>query len=79
MAGKTIGYIRVSTFEQNTDRQLEGMKFDRTFTDKVSGKDTITPQLEEMLLFVREGDIIRVHSIDRLWCINSNFQRSVVN
>lgn len=66
MAGKTIGYMRVSTFEQNTDRQLEGMEFDRTFIDKASGKDTVRPQLEEMLLFVREGDIIRVHSIDRL-------------
>ena len=66
MAGKTIGYMRVSTFEQNTDRQLNGMEFDRTFIDKASGKDTVRPKLEEMLLFVREGDIICVHSIDRL-------------
>jgi DNA invertase Pin-like site-specific DNA recombinase len=66
MAGKTIGYMRVSTFEQNTNRQLEGMEFNRTFIDKASGKDTVRPQLEEMLLFVREGDIIRVQSIDRL-------------
>ena len=66
MAGKLIGYTRVSTYEQNTDRQLDGMTFDRMFTDKASGKDTDRPQLEEMLLFVREGDIIRVHSIDRL-------------
>lgn len=66
MSGKTIGYMRVSTFEQNTDRQLDGMTFDRTFIDKASGKDIVRPQLEEMLLFVREGDIIRVHSIDRL-------------
>ena len=66
MAGKRIGYVRVSTFEQNTDRQLEGMEFDRTFTDKASGKDTVRPQLEEMLLFVRDSDTIRVHSIDRL-------------
>jgi DNA invertase Pin-like site-specific DNA recombinase len=66
MAGELIGYTRVSTYEQNTDRQLDGMTFDRMFTDKASGKDTARPQLEEMLLFVREGDIIRVHSIDRL-------------
>ena len=37
--GKTIGYIRVSSFEQNPDRQLNGIKLDKTFTDKVSGKD----------------------------------------
>jgi DNA invertase Pin-like site-specific DNA recombinase len=40
MGGHTIGYIRVSTFEQNTDRQLEGIELDKVFTDKASGKDT---------------------------------------
>lgn len=66
MAGNIIGYKRVSTFEQNIDRQLEGMTFDREFIDKASGKDLHRPQLEEMLSYIREGDTIRVHSIDRL-------------
>ena len=64
--GKIIGYVRVSTFEQNIDRQLEGFKLDRVFTDKLSGKDTNRPALDEMLDYVRDGDIIIVHSMDRL-------------
>ncbi len=66
MKGQRIGYIRVSSVEQNTDRQLEGVELDRTFTDKASGKDTKRPALEELLRFVREGDVVIVHSIDRL-------------
>ena len=66
MKGKRIGYIRVSSVEQNTDRQLEGLEFDRTFIDKVSGKDVNRPALAEMLRYVREGDLITVHSLDRL-------------
>ena len=62
----TIGYIRVSTVEQNTDRQLDGLAFDKTFTDKCSGSSTNRPALEAMLEFVREGDTVNVHSIDRL-------------
>ena len=62
----TIGYIRVSTVEQNTDRQLDGLQFDKTFTDKCSGGSTNRPALEAMLEFVREGDTVNVHSIDRL-------------
>ena len=62
----TIGYIRVSTVEQNTDRQLDGLQFDKTFTDKCSGGSTTRPALESMLEFVREGDTVNVHSIDRL-------------
>jgi hypothetical protein len=46
MKGHIIGYIRVSTFEQNTDRQLEGIKLDKVFTDKASGKDTKSPALD---------------------------------
>jgi len=64
--GKIIGYVRVSTFEQNIDRQLEGFKLDRVFTDKLSGKDTNRPALDEMLDYVRDGDLIIVHSMDRL-------------
>ena len=64
--GKTVGYIRVSTFEQNPGRQLEGYTLDRTFIDKISGKSKKRPKLEEMLNYVREGDTILVHSMDRL-------------
>jgi DNA invertase Pin-like site-specific DNA recombinase len=66
MSGQRIGYIRVSTFDQNTERQLEGIKVDRIFTDKASGKDIKRPQLEELMIFVRTGDTVVVHSMDRL-------------
>lgn len=66
MSGKILGYVRVSTFDQNPGRQLEGIKLDRSFTDKASGKDTNRPQLEALLDYVRDGDIIKVHSMDRL-------------
>jgi len=66
MKGKRVGYIRVSSVDQNTVRQLEGIRLDRVFTDKASGKDTKRPQLEAMLEFVREGDLVVCHSMDRL-------------
>ena len=66
MAGQKIGYIRVSSTDQNTDRQLDGMTFDQTFTDKVSGKSQDRPQLQAMLKHVRQGDEVFVHSLDRL-------------
>jgi DNA invertase Pin-like site-specific DNA recombinase len=66
MAGQHIGYIRVSSLDQNTQRQLEGVELDRIFTDKASGKDTKRPQLDELLRFIREGDTLVVHSMDRL-------------
>ena len=66
MTGHKIGYIRVSSAEQNTERQLDGLTMDRVFTDKISGKSTDRPQLQEMLRFVREGDHLFVHSMDRL-------------
>ena len=66
MAGKTVGYIRVSSFDQNPDRQLEGIKLDKKFIDKASGKDINRPALEELINYVREDDIIFVHSMDRL-------------
>ena len=65
-AGQTVGYVRVSSTGQNEARQLDGIRVDRTFTDKASGKDTQRPQLQAMLDFVREGDIVVVHSMDRL-------------
>lgn len=66
MNGQKIGYVRVSSTDQNTERQLEGLTMDRLFTDKVSGKSTDRPQLQEMLRFVRDGDHLYVHSMDRL-------------
>ena len=66
MTGLRIGYIRVSSIDQNPERQLEGVALDKTFTDKASAKDINRPQLMEMLDFVREGDVIIVHSMDRL-------------
>jgi len=56
----------VSSADQNTARQLEGVELDRVFTDHLSGKDMARPQLEAMLAFVREGDTLLVHSMDRL-------------
>jgi DNA invertase Pin-like site-specific DNA recombinase len=66
MTGQRVGYIRVSTLEQQSARQLEGLELDRTFVDHASGKDTKRPQLEELLNFVRTGDTVIVHSMDRL-------------
>ena len=66
MTGQKIAYIRVSSSDQNTDRQLDGMTFDQTFTDKVSGKSQDRPQLQAMLKHVRQGDEVFVHSMDRL-------------
>lgn len=66
MKGHKVGYVRVSTFEQNTERQLDGVTLDRVFTDKASGKDTHRPQLQAALSHVREGDTLVVHSMDRL-------------
>lgn len=66
MSGKQIGYIRVSTLDQNTDRQLEGVELDRKFIDKASGKDMNRPQLQAALDYLRDGDTLVVHSMDRL-------------
>jgi EAL domain-containing protein (putative c-di-GMP-specific phosphodiesterase class I)/DNA invertase Pin-like site-specific DNA recombinase len=53
-------------FDQNPERQLEQIQVDKVFTDKASGKDTRRPELERLLAFVREGDTVVVHSMDRL-------------
>ena len=66
MPGQRVGYIRVSSFDQNPERQLESVQIDRTFIDRASGKDTQRPQLDALLAFVREGDAVLVHSMDRL-------------
>ena len=67
ITGQNIGYIRVSTTDQNTSRQLDNnIELHRTFIDKCSGKDTHRPELNTMLEFVRDGDCVYIHSMDRL-------------
>lgn len=64
-----VGYIRVSTAEQNTARQVELLTkygVDKVFEDKKSGKDKNRPGLQEMMSFIREGDTVIVESISRL-------------
>jgi DNA invertase Pin-like site-specific DNA recombinase len=63
---QNIGYIRVSSIGQNTERQLADVKLDRVFTDKASGKDANRPELTNCLNYLRAGDMLHVHSIDRL-------------
>jgi len=69
MSGQFVGYIRVSSVDQNTERQenqLTGFKLHRCFTEKVSGKNTERPALIEMMKYARDGDTVIVHSLDRL-------------
>ena len=61
-----IGYIRVSSTDQNESRQLDGIALEKTFTDKCSGKNADRPELKKCLDFVRDGDTLHVHSIDRM-------------
>lgn len=63
---QTVGYVRVSSSDQNTDRQLDGIALDRIFTDKMTGSIKDRPQLQAMLDYVRYGDTVVVHSLDRL-------------
>jgi DNA invertase Pin-like site-specific DNA recombinase len=66
MTGQRIGYIRVSSLDQNPERQLDGIALNKVFTDKASAKDTNRPQLQAVLNHVRSGDTLVVHSMDRL-------------
>ena len=66
MSSQRIGYIRVSTLDQSTERQLDGIAVDKIFIDKASGKDTNRPQLQAALNHIRPGDTLVVHSMDRL-------------
>jgi len=61
-----VGYTRVSSEGQNLDRQLDGVAVDRVFADTVSGKSLQRPKLDELLDYVRDGDVVVVHSMDRL-------------
>lgn len=65
-AGHRVGYVRVSTLDQNTARQLDGLALHKVFTDHASGGTTDRPQLAEALRYVRAGDCLVVHSMDRL-------------
>lgn len=65
-AGQVVGYLRVSSLDQKELRQLEGMHLDRRFVDKASGKDLHRPELEQLTGYVREGDTVICHSMDRL-------------
>jgi DNA invertase Pin-like site-specific DNA recombinase len=69
--GENIGYIRVSTTEQNIERQLVAFEPfninpDNVFIDKLSGKDRNRPALESMIKYARKGDVVYVKSFDRL-------------
>jgi DNA invertase Pin-like site-specific DNA recombinase len=67
--GKRIAYVRVSSADQNEARQTEAMAeqhIDKTFLDKASGKNTHRPQLQAALEYMRDGDVLVVHSMDRL-------------
>ena len=67
--GSRIGYVRVSTSDQNPARQedlMATLQVDRLYIDRLSGKDTKRPQLQAMLEYVREGDTVIVESISRL-------------
>ncbi len=66
MSGKNIGYVRVSTHDQNTARQLDGVHLDKIFEEHASGKNADRPALQACLEYVRDGDVLHVHSIDRL-------------
>lgn len=66
MSGQRVGYKRVSSVDQNTERQLDGQQLDKVFIDQASGKSTDRPELIKLIEHVREGDVVVVHSMDRL-------------
>jgi DNA invertase Pin-like site-specific DNA recombinase len=75
-----VAYIRVSSVDQNTGRQFEALKnheIEKTYEEKISGKDTNRPQLKAMMEFVREGDSIYIESISRLARNTLDFLRIV--
>ena len=64
-----IGYVRVSTVDQNEARQIEAMKTDgveKIYMDKLSGKDFNRPEYQKMISELHKGDVLVIHSIDRL-------------
>ena len=66
-----VGYIRISTAEQNTARQevlMNSLGVEQVYIDKMSGKNTDRSELKKMMSFVREGDTVIVESISRFAC-----------
>lgn len=79
MSGKHVGYIRVSTVGQNSDRQLDGIQLDKVFEEKVSGRNAGSRDILNLCLdYLREHDTLHVHSIDRL-ARNMSDLLSIVN
>lgn len=61
-----VGYVRVSSVQQNNERQLVGVELDKVFTETASGKNAEREQLNAMLAYVREGDVVHCHELSRL-------------
>ncbi len=66
MQGQNVGYKCVSSTDQNPNRQLADVELDETFQDFTSGKDRERPGLKACLKYCRKGDVLHIHSIDRL-------------
>ncbi|MFW5983418.1 MAG: recombinase family protein [bacterium] len=64
--GQHIGYIRVSSAGQNDERQMHNIDLDEIFKEKISGSSVNRPKLQECMKYVRKGDTLHVHSMDRL-------------
>lgn len=85
LKGQRIGYIRVSDADQNPDRQLQDITLDKKFIEKYSGKSLDRPQFQAMMEYIREGDMLIVHSLDRLsrnlhdlkWTVNELVKKGV--
>jgi len=74
-----VAYRRVSSTDQKTDRQLDGLKCDKEFEDKASAGTTNRPGLKACLDFIRERDTLHVHSIDRLCRNLADLQKTVTD
>jgi len=74
---RTIGYKRVSTLDQTTARQLDGVKLDIVFEDKLSGKDVNRPEFQSMMKTLWKGDTLIVHSMDRLHRNLSDLEKTI--
>lgn len=75
-----IGYARVSSYEQNLDRQiqkLEAREVDKIYTDKLSGKNKQRPGLKLMLDYIRDGDVVIVTELDRLGRNNKELSQMI--
>lgn len=66
MNGQRLGYVRVSSVDQNLERQLDNIQLDKMFEEKVSGASKDRPMLTALIDYARDGDEVLVHSLDRL-------------